>query len=898
MSSFVASSACRGQRPSGLVARHQYERPHLIARLLKDRRVARFVVAPDGFGKTSLVFEYADLVFEFRHVFWLKCGSPCFIRDIDQGSLAEDILRSDRSVALVVFEDVPRFEGERSRMFALAVDTLLEAGSEVIVTCRPACDVYAGLQRDRLLLTGFELLLQDSELRTRLPGSLTKGEGSCEVLRSERIACLKWKGGGELELAASIGVEELPGDVSLVIFAILVLGRGNLASLSAFVSEKRLPEVLRLLASGYPYLGIDLGQGVFEAVQLSAEALASGCLPLAEKAVRSCHYESRGMLVDRLADMLVARGSFDRAVDIVAALSPRTHAVAWLASRGWDLVFGGAAGQVYRLYDHLNRDRAHEKLALCGMASWAAYILEDSDRAFSLAKRVLAGRLPDEFDRTMACALLVQSKDVELRKRVLDTLALLLATSAQDGKPSSGTAEFFGRSRNELWPAFARLVLACERSVKVGLDEWVYLWEGSRRANARGGSVSGGGACRDGALMLGAVRLVDGLLEGCCGSARGTEQSSGLPGDVKGAMPLIASFMRDALEGFRAAGLPIGWLELEMLRSLDELSRVAPGLLEGELPRREEQPYRAAYASLLSQRASYARMRAEKERRSKDYYETHPDPFRKELRLVLTDGSSLRSAPPMLRVNLLGGFEVKVGDVEVGGKLKNHRKAKILLALLVVGRGRSVSRDYLAGLLWPESSPAAARKNFYGVWMKLSRALEVEGSCPYLVRDKGGCHLDTRLLSCDVEEYEDLCRFLLVGEADEWDWENLFLRISDLSSRDLMPGEEGNEHLCRMRERFRLKLTDSLIFASDRLLQIGELQGSMWFAREAWHRDHMREDACMALMRAQAALGQRGSAIESFFVLKQSLADELGLDPSPRMIDLYGSILTPELASA
>ena len=54
MSEFLEASACKGRRPDRVAIRRLVPRPDLIARLLRERHVARFLVAPDGFGKTTL----------------------------------------------------------------------------------------------------------------------------------------------------------------------------------------------------------------------------------------------------------------------------------------------------------------------------------------------------------------------------------------------------------------------------------------------------------------------------------------------------------------------------------------------------------------------------------------------------------------------------------------------------------------------------------------------------------------------------------------------------------------------------------------------------------------------------------------------------------------------------
>lgn len=902
MSSFVSSSACRGQRPLGLVSSRLYERPHLIARLLKERRVARFVVAPDGFGKSSLVFEYADVVFSFKHVFWFKCGSPCFIRDLDHAVLLDEVLAADKKPSLVVLEDVPRFGPERSRALSLFVDALLEVGSEVIVTCTPSNDAYTALHRDRLLLTGFDLLLEDFELRTQVAHGSLDAKRYHDIIAAERVACLRWNESGERAFAASIGKEELPGDVSMAMLAIMVLGHGSLDSLSVFVAQKRLPEVLGLLEAAYPYLGIDLAHGSFEAAHLGVEALAFGCGPLFDRAARSSHFESRSALAGRFADALVAQGSFDRAVGVMALLSSRPQALEWLGNRGWSLIFGHAPYQAYWLFDRLAKDPAHESASLCVLGAWAAYVLDDAPNAQALAKRALLGKTADEFDRILSSFLLLKLEPCDLHERALDSMALSLsAASVQRARVARGEIDLSIPRKGKAWRAYAQISLACARSASEAAAVWLALRDGLLSQTAKQAKAGLPQVAKpDTVLALAAMSVLNKACEDLSspdlriGVGEG-EHSESLEHLLSGIIAYLADLVGEALSSQRG----FGWLTLEAAHCLHDLHGVASHLFTpSQLAFKDAPALRSAQAEMLSMRASYARLRAEKERKVKEYNHTHPDLFRKEVRVLRPEASVLRNAYPTLRVNLFGSFEVKVGDTEVGSRLVRQRKAKALLAALVIGRGREMSRDYLASLLWPGSSAKAARKNFYGVWMALSRVLEVDGSCPYLIRDESGCRLETQLLSSDVEEYEALCRYLLLGKVEDWEWHSLFMQVSDICSQDLMPSEEGNDYICRQRDRYRLNLTDALVFASSRLLQAGELQGSIWFAREAWHRDLRREDACMALMRAQAASGQRGSAIESFFTLRRCLAEDLGIDPSPRIVELYSAILEPEAIPA
>ena len=126
MSTFLKAAACEGRRPRHLAALRCHLRSDLISRLLHDRQVARFVVAPDGFGKSSLAFGYAETVFSFKHVMWINGKSPCFLRDLDAGILATGARAVDERLGLVVIDDVPPLAYERACALSSQIDDLLE----------------------------------------------------------------------------------------------------------------------------------------------------------------------------------------------------------------------------------------------------------------------------------------------------------------------------------------------------------------------------------------------------------------------------------------------------------------------------------------------------------------------------------------------------------------------------------------------------------------------------------------------------------------------------------------------------------------------------------------------------------------------------------------------------
>jgi DNA-binding SARP family transcriptional activator len=63
------------------------------------------------------------------------------------------------------------------------------------------------------------------------------------------------------------------------------------------------------------------------------------------------------------------------------------------------------------------------------------------------------------------------------------------------------------------------------------------------------------------------------------------------------------------------------------------------------------------------------------------------------------------------------------------------------------------------------------------------------------------------------------------------------------------------------------------------------------FAREALVHDSRREDCYVTLMKSQMKLGQQAAALDTFFECKAFLNDELGIDPSAELTQLYREII-------
>ncbi len=249
-----------------------------------------------------------------------------------------------------------------------------------------------------------------------------------------------------------------------------------------------------------------------------------------------------------------------------------------------------------------------------------------------------------------------------------------------------------------------------------------------------------------------------------------------------------------------------------------------------------------------------------------------------------------------LRVTTLGRFEARLGD---GSPLSwPSRKALRLFQILLTYRGSWVQVERLVEWIWPRSPPKAGRNRLHVHLSHLRRALQ-----PSLPSREPGRYIETgdsayrlrsasELLSVDVDDYlahamaarrlsqEGQTREALAAgraalevyrgpylpDAPYEDWalaQRRWLQENWLGLLELLCG------ICRSRRDF------------DEARRLATL---------ALGADPVREWAWRERILAQVEGGDRGGALQAFEEYKATLRRELGLEPSPALVEVARAI--------
>jgi DNA-binding SARP family transcriptional activator/tetratricopeptide (TPR) repeat protein len=220
-------------------------------------------------------------------------------------------------------------------------------------------------------------------------------------------------------------------------------------------------------------------------------------------------------------------------------------------------------------------------------------------------------------------------------------------------------------------------------------------------------------------------------------------------------------------------------------------------------------------------------------------------------------------------VTLLGAFTVVVDGAEIPANAWRHRRATELVKILCLAEGHRMMGEQVIDLLWPELSPEAGRANLRKA-AHLARS--VLGARDAVVLGDGRVSLwPSGALEVDVEVFERAADDAL-GSRDE---AKLAFAIG-LYTGGLLPEDRYEDWAAERRNIARRKLLELLRWAG------------MW--QRLAEEEPLDEEARRALMRSWLDRGNRHAALREFSQLRDLLARELGVRPSPETIAVWEEV--------
>jgi WD40 repeat protein/DNA-binding SARP family transcriptional activator len=229
----------------------------------------------------------------------------------------------------------------------------------------------------------------------------------------------------------------------------------------------------------------------------------------------------------------------------------------------------------------------------------------------------------------------------------------------------------------------------------------------------------------------------------------------------------------------------------------------------------------------------------------------------------------------VLEIHLLGWFEIRLDGESI--ELPS-RPAQSLLAYLLLNLGAH-RREKLAGLLWPETTDVNARKSLRQALWLLRKVLGADHAQVLITDDisisinKAGFWLDTAIL--DSSDSENSIESL-IGSAQVYRGE-------------LLPGFY-DDWLILERERLQMVFERKMRLLLDRWAGSGQWGEVVEWSERWLALGHAPEPAYRALMVAHANLNDQSSMAAAYQRCRETLARELGVEPSEETDSLYQNL--------
>ena len=261
---------------------------------------------------------------------------------------------------------------------------------------------------------------------------------------------------------------------------------------------------------------------------------------------------------------------------------------------------------------------------------------------------------------------------------------------------------------------------------------------------------------------------------------------------------------------------------------------------------------------------------------------------------------------PCVNIALLGRFEVRLDDQRVDAF--GYDKVRALLAYLACEADHIVSREFLAGLLWPDYPEQRARQNLSQALFTLRKAMaddrdspsflhvtrrSVQFTCTDCCRlDVGG--FESLLAACRTHAHRDLQS---CGACVERLSEAALLYRGDFLGAFSLPDSPlFEEWVLVQRERLNHKVMQALEELAGAYMARGEFGRALEYARRQLVLNPWRESAHRQVIRALALSGQRQEALAQYETCCAILMEDLGVKPEPETVALCQEIRAGRLS--
>lgn len=238
---------------------------------------------------------------------------------------------------------------------------------------------------------------------------------------------------------------------------------------------------------------------------------------------------------------------------------------------------------------------------------------------------------------------------------------------------------------------------------------------------------------------------------------------------------------------------------------------------------------------------------------------------------------------PVLRVHLLGRFEVVREDVPIPPHAWRRRRPADLLKLIALAPGRTLTREQAMEALWPDKDAASGANNLHRALYDLRQILGGR----WVDIERGHLHLRPDVW-VDVDAFEAAVE---AGGRERW------AEAVALYGGDLSPEDPESPWLGTRRALLRSRFTEAAYPLARHAVEEGDSSAAIPLLRRLLEVEPAGEDAHALLMRLLAAGGRRTEALRQYDACEGALR-AIGRTPSEELRTLRAAIQRGEVGLA
>ncbi|MEL7566702.1 MAG: BTAD domain-containing putative transcriptional regulator, partial [Dehalobacterium sp.] len=252
-----------------------------------------------------------------------------------------------------------------------------------------------------------------------------------------------------------------------------------------------------------------------------------------------------------------------------------------------------------------------------------------------------------------------------------------------------------------------------------------------------------------------------------------------------------------------------------------------------------------------------------------------------------------------VKAALFGKPEIFVNGIKIPDSEWKTKKIKGLLEYLLLNIGKTVSKDALLDIFWPESDGKSAMVSLRTALYQLRKTLakyqaKVSGNNAFIHETLGGLQIkNDDVLELDIAEFLRLHHELTdlskntPGESDKR-LERLQQMVS-LYRGDLMEDSDYGDLLFLERERYKVIFEDACLKLGFIYAERGELSHAEEILRRALALEPYNENICLELLRLFMQQGRRSKAVNLYYRFKKRFEQELDIKVDQRLTEAIRS---------